>query len=62
MNTIILLLVRFGLFALIYVSAVMLWANKEQGYNALGPVYIHRVQRTMPTRLIIAAKQVSVFS
>ena len=30
--------------------------------NALGPVYIHRVQRTTATMLIIAAKQVSVFS
>ena len=28
----------------------------------LGPVYIHRVQRTTATMLIIAAKQVSVFS
>ena len=27
-----------------------------------GPVYIHRVQRTTATMLIIAAKQVSVFS
>src|SRR5262249_9036866 len=30
--------------------------------HGLGPVYIHRVQRTMATRLIIAAKHVSVFS
>jgi Na+-driven multidrug efflux pump len=28
----------------------------------LGPVYNHLVQRTAATRLIIAAKQVSVFS
>ena len=28
----------------------------------LGPVYIHRVQRTTATTLIMAAKQVSVFS
>jgi hypothetical protein len=28
----------------------------------LGPVYIQRVQRTTATTLIIAAKQVSVFS
>jgi NADPH:quinone reductase-like Zn-dependent oxidoreductase len=30
--------------------------------RVLGPVYNHRVQRTAATRLIIAAKQVSVFS
>ena len=30
--------------------------------GGLGPVYIHRVQRTTATMLIIAAKQVSVFS
>ena len=30
--------------------------------RTLGPVYIHRVQRKVATRLIMAAKQVSVFS
>ena len=29
---------------------------------ALGPVYIHLVQRTMATVLIMAAKHLSVFS
>jgi hypothetical protein len=31
-------------------------------FSVLGPVYNHLVQRTAATRLIIAAKQVSVFS
>jgi hypothetical protein len=38
-------------------------AAAAQEGSILGPVYIHYwVQRTMPTRLIIAAKQASVFS
>ena len=34
----------------------------NQILGVLGPVYIHRVQRKVATRLIMAAKQVSVFS
>ena len=34
----------------------------RDGETELGPVYNHLVQRTAATRLIIAAKQVSVFS
>ena len=39
-------------------------ATSEVAFRAklLGRVYIHRVQRTTATMLIIAAKQVSVFS
>jgi hypothetical protein len=37
-------------------------ANAGILIDQLGPVYIHRVQRTTATMLIIAAKQVSVFS
>ena len=36
--------------------------SKPKSDRLLGPVYIHRVQRTVATMLIIAAKHLSVFS